>query len=93
MNILQLLRSNDLPPDFKFTYGKFVSGRKKLKNGWLAVWLSNGFTFMLHPKHECISIPAVRKISEAEDGKFMLRNRVGDRVIYSPEGKQLTAFE
>ncbi len=81
MNILQLLLFRDLPPDFKFTYGKFVSGRKKLRNGWQAVWLSNGFTFLLHPAYDCISIPAVKKIMQAEDGKFMLTNRAGDKII------------
>ncbi len=93
MNILQLLLFRDLPPDFKFTYGKFVSGRKKLRNGWQAVWLSNGFTFLLHPAYDCISIPAVKKIMQAEDGKFMLTNRAGDKIIYSPDGEQLAPFD
>lgn len=93
MNIFQLLLCRDLPPDFKFTYGKFISGRKRLKNGWQAAWFSNGFTFMLHKTYEGISVPAVKKISEAVDGKFMLKTRSGDKVIYSPDGKQIAPFD
>lgn len=93
MKIFQLLSHNDLPPDFNSTYGSFVRGKKRLKNGWLAVRITNGFTFMLHQTYDHISIPAVKKISEADDGKFILQTRYDDRVIYAPDGTQIAPFD
>ena len=93
MSIFQLLLYRDLPPDFRYTYGNFISGRKRLNNGWQAVWLSNGFTFMLHKAHECISVPSVKKIQEVFDGKFILKTTHNGNIVFARDGKQLTPFD
>ena len=93
MKIFHLLLYRKLPPDFKLVYGSYVSGCRRLKNGWVAAWFSNGFTFLLHPCYGRISVPAVKKINEVADGKFIIYTRSGAKVIYSADGRQLTSFD
>ncbi|MCM1324285.1 MAG: hypothetical protein NC218_08990 [Acetobacter sp.] len=93
MNILQLLFYKDLPKDFLYTYGEYIHKQKRLRNGWLTAKIANGFTFFLHPQYVHFSVPAVMKITEAEDGKFMLKIRGGKKIIYAADGRQLTPFD
>ncbi len=92
MDILQLLLYRDLPESFMQTYGRFIRKRKRLHNGWHAVSIRNGYMFLLHATYEDFCVPAVKKIYEAKDGKFMLKLRGGKKIIYRPNGTPLTSF-
>lgn len=92
MNILQKLLYQDLPKDFLFSYGKYICRRKRLNNGWFAVRLSNKMLFLLHKKYTTISVPACKKVTESVDGKMMVKDRLGNIVVYSVSGEQMTSF-
>lgn len=82
----------DLPEGFMQTFGDFICYRKRLKNGWQAVKISNGTMFFLHSVHEDFNIPMVKKITVAKDGKFSILNNEGETIVYAPNGKPLTPF-
>lgn len=92
MGFLQLLLYQDLPEGFLATYGRFICKRKRLHNGWQAVRIRNGFTFMLHAQYDDFAVPAVKKIREIGDGKMIFKTHSGAKVIYNVEGKPLTPF-
>ncbi len=93
MNIFQLLLYRDLPSDFKSMYGNFIRSCKRLRNGWKAVKVSNGVVFMMHNSFNDFFLPCFDKIYEAKDGKFMIQNRAGDKVVYSARGMPCTHFD
>ena len=82
----------DLPDGFKQTYGDFICRRQKFKNGWQAVTISNGTVFFIHPSYEAFSVFAVSKIKTSDDGKILVKNRDGKKIIYDRCGKPLTSF-
>lgn len=91
MSILQLLLYRDLPNDFLCSYGCYIGWRKRLRNGWDAVFLRNKTLFLLHHHYTPVCIPACKKIIEAKDGKMMVSSK-GKHVVYDSNGTQLTPF-
>ncbi len=90
MDIRQLLLYRDLPESFMQTYGSFIRKRKRLCNGWQAVTISNGYTFFLHGKYEDFSMPAVKKICEVKDGKFIIHLQNKSKIVCKADGTPLT---
>lgn len=92
MNMLQVLLYRDLPKNFLSTYGEYVSKTFRLKNGWMAASLCNGTLFLFHASYPSFSIPSYKKVIEAIDGKFMIKDKKKNIVVYSAHGEQLTPF-
>lgn len=93
MSMLQLWLYRDLPEDFKLIYGRYIRRRKRLQNGWQSVTLVNGFAFLLHASYDWISIPAFKKVVVSSDGKFMIVNKRGKKLVYTVDGKPLSTYD
>ncbi len=93
MSLIQLWLYRDLPESFMLTYGAYIRKRKRLHNGWQLVTLVNGFAFLLHDKYDRISCPTLKKVAESCDGKFMIVNKNGKKLVYTADGKPLSTLD
>lgn len=84
----------DKPTAYESVYEGFIKRRKTLKNGWRCILLKNNVVVLFDSKLCDGDIVAgqFKKLIVANDGKFMLVLKTGEKAIYDKNGNMLTLF-
>lgn len=79
--------------DFALPYKGYVKKSYRLKNGWCAVILVNRVAILINPiTNQHVIAGAVKKVVEADDGKFMFIRKDKTKAVFNSKGKMLADY-
>lgn len=93
MDIYQLLNlGKDKLTPFEGCFRGIIRKRKTLQNGWHLMLLKNDMVILYKDDRKDIAAGGIRRVFEAEDGKFMFVKKNGSNALFDKEGRLLTDF-
>ena len=78
---------------YESVYAGKIKKRKTLKNGWHYLLLKDDSIVLFYDNLREVIVKNVKKVFEANDGKFMLTLKTGEKAVYDKSGKMLTLFD
>lgn len=81
-----------LPVDVEMVYHGLIKKSQKLKCGWLAVFLKNDMVILVNNGIKRFPVGGIKKILEADDNKFMIVRKNGEKAIWNQNGERIADF-
>lgn len=81
-----------LPADVIMIYHGLIKKNQQLKCGWVAVFLKNDMVILVKDNAKRFPLGGVKKIVEADDRKFMIIRKNGEKAIWNQNGERITDF-
>ena len=81
-----------LPVDIETVYYGLIKKSQKLKCGWLAVFLKNDMVILVNNDIKRFPLGGIKKIIEADDNKFMIIRKNGEKAIWNQYAQRITDF-